>query len=96
MPSSPDRRRQDAADVASKRDENGSSAAVHSGRKNIHSSSTHTANSGPSSSNEANDRNVSSVRSSPRNVSDDDTGSVGPIHRTLPGSCNSVRFPISS
>ncbi|KAM1477012.1 hypothetical protein ACFX1Q_038381 [Malus domestica] len=90
IPSSPDRRRQDAADIASKREDNGSSAAVLSGRKNIHSSSTHTANSGPSSSNEANDRNVSSVRSSPRNVSDDDTGSVGPIHRTLPALINEI------
>lgn len=100
VPSSSDQRRQDAActsDVAAKREDNLSSTVVHSSKRNIHSASTATANSGPSSSTEASDRNVSSVRSSPRNASDDDTGAVGPVHRTLPGSCNlSLWFPIQA
>lgn len=96
VPSSSDPRRQDAActvDAATKREDNASSTAVHSFKKTAPSTSIPTANSGPSSSTEANDRNVSSVRSSPRNASDDDTGAVGPVHPTLPGSCNfSVSF----
>ncbi|KAL6280727.1 hypothetical protein ACE6H2_017608 [Prunus campanulata] len=93
VPSSSDQRRQDAActsDVAAKREDNLSSTVVHSSKRNIHSASTATANSGPSSSTEASDRNVSSVRSSPRNASDDDTGAVGPVHRTLPGLINEI------
>lgn len=96
VPSSPDPRRQDAASTvdATRREENASSTASHSYKKTIPSTSIPTANSGPSSSTEANDRNVSSVRSSPRNASDDDTGAVGPVHPTLPGTCNiTVRFP---
>ncbi|KAL6272898.1 hypothetical protein ACE6H2_023590 [Prunus campanulata] len=90
VPSSSDQRRQDAActsDVAAKREDSSSSTAVHSSKWNIHSASTATTNNGPSSSTEATNRNVSSVRSSPRNASDDDTGTVGPGHRTFPGNC---------
>lgn len=85
---SSDPRKQDIAnrvDAYAKREDNGSPAVVNSVKKNIPLVSTSMVNSGPSLPTEAIDHNVSSVRLSPRNISDDDTGTRGPIHRTLPG-----------
>ncbi|KAL5551500.1 hypothetical protein UlMin_001676 [Ulmus minor] len=92
--SSHDQKRHDVEDTpeaSSKREGDGSSTMLESGKRNIPSTSATTANSGPSSSTEANDRIVSSKRSSPRNASDDDAGTVGgPVHRTLPGLINEI------
>ncbi|GMH22815.1 hypothetical protein Nepgr_024658 [Nepenthes gracilis] len=80
VPSSPDSAKTGDALVQAE----SSNGSLHSAQKNVLHTSIATANSVPSSA-DANERKLSSSRYSPRNNSDDDNGSEGPAHRTLPG-----------